>query len=36
LDRVLQSEIGTKLFKSHLVNELSIENYYFWKESTGN
>mmetsp|Transcript_15470 Transcript_15470/g.18339 ORF Transcript_15470/g.18339 Transcript_15470/m.18339 type:complete len:194 (-) Transcript_15470:1477-2058(-) len=34
LDKILSSNIGRQLFKAHMVNELSIENYYFWREAT--
>jgi len=32
LDLLLDSEVGREYFKSHLVNELSIENYFFWRD----
>mmetsp|Transcript_10125 Transcript_10125/g.11499 ORF Transcript_10125/g.11499 Transcript_10125/m.11499 type:complete len:177 (-) Transcript_10125:234-764(-) len=32
--QILQSDTGRQLFKSHLVQELSIENYYFWRAAT--
>lgn len=32
LDLVLDSDIGKEYFKTHLVNELCIENYFFWRD----
>ena len=32
LDELLHSDVGKQYFKSHLANELCIENYFFWRD----